>query len=92
MLDSGLPVDDTVPDQSFTYNGWSVGTFDLYKIENLAANNSGIVLIEYASPYIFSGEINIRISAYNEFEPLEILTVNQSVTIDRIRGASLDFD
>ena len=37
MLDSGLPVDDTVPDQSFTYNGWSVGTFDLYKIENLAA-------------------------------------------------------
>ena len=92
MLDSGLPVDDTVPDQSFTYNGWSVGTFDLYKIENLAANNSGIILIEYASPYIFSGEINIRISAYNEFEPLEILTVNQSVTIDRIRGASLDFD
>ena len=80
MLDSGLPVDDTVPDQSFAYNGWSVGTFDLYKIENLAANNSGIVLIEYASPYIFSGEIKIRISAYNEFEPLEILTVNQSVS------------
>jgi uncharacterized repeat protein (TIGR01451 family) len=92
MLDSGLPVDDTVPDQSFAYNGWSVGTFDLYKIENLAANNSGIVLIEYASPYIFSGEINIRISAYNEFEPLEILTVNQSVSIERTRGVSLDFD
>ena len=92
MLDSGLPVDDTVPDQSFAYNGWSVGTFDLYKIENLAANNSGIVLIEYASPYIFSGEIKIRISAYNEFEPLEILTVNQSVSIERIRGVSLDFD
>ena len=92
MLDSGLPVDDTVPDQSFVYNGWSVGTFDLYKIENLAANNSGIVLIEYASPYIISGQINIRISAYNEFEPLEISTVNQSVSIERIRGVSLKFD
>ena len=92
MLDSGLPVDDTVPSQSFAHDGWSVGTFDLYKIENLAANNSGIVLIEYASPYVFSGQINIRISAYNEFEPLKILTVNQTVTIERIRGVSLDFD
>ena len=92
MLDSGLPVDDTVPSQSFAHDGWSVGTFDLYKIENLAANNSGIVLIEYASPYVFSGQIKIRISAYNEFEPLKILTVNQTVTIERIRGVSLDFD
>ncbi len=92
MLDSGLPVEGTIPDQSLTYDGWSVGTFDLYKIENLPANGSGVVLIEYAAPYDESGEINIRISAFNEFEPLEIITVNQSAIINRIRGVDINFD
>tara|TARA_Y100001968_G_scaffold325786_1_gene367642 strand:+ start:777 stop:2795 length:2019 start_codon:yes stop_codon:yes gene_type:complete len=92
MLDSGLPVEGTIPDQSLTYEGWSVGTFDLYKIENLPANGSGVVLIEYAAPYDESGEINIRISAFNEFEPLEIITVNQSAIINRIRGVDINFD
>mgnify|MGYP001428099632 CR=1 FL=1 len=92
MLESGLPVEGTIPDQSFTYNGWSVGTFDLYKIENLGANDSGIVLIEYAAPFLESSEISVRISAFNEFEPLEIVTVNQSVKINRIRDVSMYFD
>jgi len=92
MLQSGLPVDGTIPDQSFTFDGWTVGTFDLYKIENLPANGSGVILIEYAAPYTDSGEMDIRISAFNEFEPLEILTVNQSASINRIRGVSINFD
>ena len=92
MLDSGLPVEGTIPAQSFTNDGWAVGTFDLYKIENLGANESGTVLIEYAAPYRASAEIKVRISAYNEDEPLDIQRVNQTVNIERTRGVSIEFD
>lgn len=92
MLDSGLPIEGTIPAQSFTNDGWTVGTFDLYKIENLGANESGIVLIEYAAPYRDSAEIKVRISAYNEDEPMDIQRVNQTVNIERTRGVSIEFD
>ena len=92
MLNSGLPVEGTIPDQSFAHDGWSVGTFDLYKIDNLPANGSGVVQVEYAAPYMESSEIKVRITAYNANEPLTILSVNQSVIIERIRDASIQFE
>ena len=92
MLDSGLPVEGQIPSQSFVHDGWVVGTFDLYKIENLGANESGTVLIEYAAPYRASDEIKVRISAYNENEPFDIHRVNQTVNIERTRGVSIEFD
>ncbi|MDP6857198.1 MAG: hypothetical protein QGH13_06680 [Candidatus Thalassarchaeaceae archaeon] len=92
MLNSGLPVEGTIPDQSFVHDGWSVGTFDLYKIDNLPANESGVVQVEYAAPYSAASEIKVRITAYNANEPLTILSVNQSVIIERISDASIQFE
>ena len=85
----GTPLTDTLPTHFLYSGGWAVGVFDEYKIANLAPNESGVAILEYAAPFDAEGEIHIRVLAQGLDDPFTILEENQTVRILRIRDASL---
>ncbi len=87
--DQGNPLSNTTPTHFLYSSGWAVGVFDEYKIANLAPNESGVAIIEYAAPFDAEGEIHIRLLAQGTDDPFTILQENQTVQILRVRDASL---
>ena len=85
----GTPLTDTPPTHFLYSGGWAVGVFDEYKIANLAPNESGVAILEYAAPFDADGEIHIRVLAQGLDDLLTILEENQTVRILRVRDASL---
>ena len=76
-------------DQIFVWNGWQVGIFDAYNINNLQQNGSGTIQIEFLAPAQTSGNISALITAWNPRASQQVVSVLHTVSIDHQRAANL---
>ncbi len=84
----GTPIGDG-PDQSFVWDGWQVGLFDVYHVNGLSQNETGTLQVEFAAPERASGTVHALVTAWNPGAPENKVTTLQTVTIEHIRAGNL---